>query len=170
MAFNAFVKVKGAHQGVIEGEATQANFENQIEIYSFSWNGDRPITIGPGQSGSSSGKVSIGSFNMSKKTDKSSCGLHAALCAGETLTDVIVTLLKAAGTSGEQQPFMTFHFTNACMNSFHWTGGTNGDDSPDESISIAFAQYNIEYSKQDTETGVMNPVGNCSWDLTKMSK
>ena len=139
MAFNAFAMVRGAHQGVIEGEATQANFENQIEIYSFSWNGDRPITIGPGQSGSSSGKVSIGSFNMSKKTDRSSCRLHAALCANETLTDVIVTLLKATGTSGEQAPFLTFQFQNAYINSFHWGGGTNGDDSPDESISIAIA-------------------------------
>ena len=170
MAFNAFVKIKGSHQGEIKGEATQANFENQIEIYSFSWDGDRPITIGPGQSGSSSGKVSIGSFNMSKKTDTSSCALHAALCANETLTEVLVTLLKASGTSGEQQPFLTFHFFQRGISSFHWAGGTDSDDSPDESISIAFAKFELEYLKQDTETGALSPIANSSYDLTKMSK
>jgi type VI protein secretion system component Hcp len=78
--------------------------------------------------------------------------------------------LKASGTSGEQQPFLTFHFSNACINSFHWAGGTTGDDSPDESISIAFGKFELEYLKQDTETGALRPIGNSSWDLTKMSK
>jgi type VI protein secretion system component Hcp len=92
------------------------------------------------------------------------------LCANETLTEVRVTLLKATGTSGEQKAFLTFTFTNACINSFHWSGGTDGDDSPNESISICFCKFDIEYSKQDTETGEMKPSGNSSWDLTRMSK
>jgi type VI secretion system secreted protein Hcp len=170
MAFNAFVMIKGAHQGEIHGEATQANFENQIEIYSFSWDGDRPITIGPGQSGSSSGKVSIGSFNMSKKTDRASCALHSAMCTNEVLTEVNVTLLKATGTSGQQMPFMTFHFTNGNISSFHWSGGAGGGDSPDESISIAFQKFELEYLTQDTQTGVMRAAANSSYDLTRMSR
>jgi type VI secretion system secreted protein Hcp len=144
--------------------------EGQIEIYSFSWGASNPTTVSSGQAGLSAGKVSISSFNVMKKTDKSSCNLFADCCAGQHIATATVTMRKATGTSGAQQAFLVYTFTDVMVESVQWSGSSGGDDTPTESVSFAFAKVAIEYSTQDTESGSMSPAGNASWDLTKVSK
>ena len=79
MAFNAFLQITTPP---VAGEATQANYAGQIEIYSFSFGASNPTTVSSGQAGLSAGKVSISSFNVMKKADKSSPPLFAACSAG----------------------------------------------------------------------------------------
>ena len=66
--------------------------------------------------------------------------------------------------------FIQYDFTDVMVESVQWSGSTGGDDTPTESVSLAFAKVAIEYSKQDTATGAMSPAGNASWDLTKVTK
>ena len=77
---------------------------------------------------------------------------------------------KATGTAEEQQVFLKYVFTDVMVESVQWSGSTGGDDTPTESVSLAFAKVAIEYSKQDEATGAMSAAGNASWDLTKVSK
>ena len=79
MAFDTFLKIKG-----VEGEAMQANHAKEIEIYSFSWGASNPTTVGSSSAGLSAGKVSVSSFNLMKKSDKTSPVLFAACCNGRT--------------------------------------------------------------------------------------
>jgi type VI secretion system secreted protein Hcp len=167
MAFNAFLKITSPD---ITGEATQANFEQNIEIYSFSWGASNPTTVSSGQAGLSAGKVSISNFNVMKKTDTSSCPMFAACCAGQHYGGALVTLLKATGVSGQQQAFLTYTFTDVMVESIQWSGSSGGDDTPTESVSFAFAAVAISYLKQDEATGAMSAAGDASWDLTKVSK
>jgi type VI secretion system secreted protein Hcp len=167
MAFNAFLKITSPD---VNGEATQVNFEQNIEIYSFSIGASNPTTVSSGQAGLSAGKVSISSFNVMKKTESSSCPLFAACCAGQHFGQGLVTLLKATGTSGQQQAFLTYTFTDVMVESIQWSGSSGGDDTPTESVSFAFAKVAISYQKQDEATGAMSAAGDASWDLTKVSK
>jgi type VI secretion system secreted protein Hcp len=105
-----------------------------------------------------------------KKTETSSAKLFAACCAGQHLKTATVTMRKAIGESGGQANFLVYTFGDVMVESIQWSGSSGGDDTPSESVSFAFANVKIEYSKQDTETGQMKPAGNATWDLTKVTK
>src|SRR5271166_2901290 len=165
MAFDTYISID-----TVDGEATQAKHEKWIEIYSFSWGASNPTTVGSGTSGLSSGKVSVSSFNIMKKTETSSAPLFAACCAGQHYATATVEMSKATGTSGQQQVFLKYEFTDVMVESIQWSGSSGGDDTPTESVSFAFAKVAVTYSKQDEATGSMSPAGNASWDLTKVSK
>lgn len=163
MAFDTFLKIKG-----VEGEAMQAKHTGEIEIYSFSWGASNPTTVGSGTGGLSAGKVSVSSFNIMKKTDKTSPVLFNACCNGKHFDDAIVTMNKASGDAG-QVPFLKYTFTDVMIESIQWSGSTGGDDTPTESLSLAFAKVEIEYQQQDAKGAVGKPVL-ASWDLQKVTK
>ena len=167
MAFDTYLSIQSPN---VAGEATQANHTGWIEIYSFSWGASNPTTVGSGTSGLSSGKVSVSSFNVMKKTETSSAPLFAACCAGQHYATASVEMSKATGTSGQQQVFLKYDFTDVMVESIQWSGSSGGDDTPTESVSFAFAKVAITYSKQNEADGTMSPAGNASWDLTKVSK
>src|ERR1700677_4076103 len=149
MAFDTFLDL-GTD---IEGESTAKGFEKKVEIYSWSWGASNPATVGSGKSGISAGKVSISSFNVMKKTEKSSCKLFAYCCNGTHIPTIIVTMRKAGGTS--QQGFLVFTFTECMVESIQWSGNSGGDDTPTESVSFAFAKVAIAYSTQSTDGKTM---------------
>jgi len=165
MAFDTYLSID-----TVTGEATQANHVGWIEIYSFSWGASNPTTVGPGSGGLAAGRVSVSSFNVMKKTEASSATLFAACCAGQHFDKATVEMSKATGTSGQQQVFLKYTFTDVMVESVQWSGSTGGDDTPTESVSLAFAKCEINYSKQDEATGAMSPAGDASWDLTAVTK
>ena len=163
MAFDTFLDLGKD----IPGESTATGFEGKIEIYSFSWGASNPTTIGSGSTGIAGGKVSISSFNVMKKTDKASALLFQRCCEGQHVDTVIVTMRKAGGTAG-QQNFLIYTFTGVMVESIQWSGSSGGDDSPTESLSLAFSKVKIEYFQQD-KTGKMATAGQGLWDLTTVS-
>jgi type VI secretion system secreted protein Hcp len=74
---------------------------------------------------------------------------------------------KAGGTAG-QQVFLVYTFTGVMVESIQWSGSSGGDDSPTESLSLAFSKVKIEYFQQD-KTGKMATAGQGLWDLTTVS-
>ena len=164
MAFDTFLDLAS-----VEGECTAKGMEKKIEIYSFSWGASNPTTIGSGATGLAAGKVSISSFNVMKKTEKSSPKLFQACCAGKHFATAVVTMRKASGDGG-QKAFLTYTFTDVMVESVQWSGSSGGDDTPTESVSFAFAKVAISYQQQDSKAGnVSNPV-DASWDLTTVDK
>src|SRR5688500_12272034 len=138
MAFDTFIKIKD-----VEGEAMQGNHVGEIEILSFSWGASNPTTVGSGTGGLSAGKAEVSRFNIMKKSDKASPVLFQACCNGKHFADAVVTLNKASGERG-QSPFLKYTFTDCMIESVQWSGSTGGDDTPTESVSIAFAKVEIE--------------------------
>jgi type VI secretion system secreted protein Hcp len=167
MSFDTFLQFTGGND--IKGESTAKGFEGQIEIYSFSLGASNPVTIGSGSTGISGGKVSLSGFNCMKKTELSSCGLFSACCSGQHFPSALVTLRKATGVTGGQAAFLTYTFEDVMVESIQWSGSTGGDDTPTESLSIAYGKVSIVYSMQDDDTGAMSPKGNASWDQTTVS-
>jgi len=163
MAFDAFLKFSDKE---LKGEATHAKHIGEIEIYSFSFGASNPSNIGPGQGGSSSGRASLSSFNLMKRTETSSPLLFQKCCAGEHIKEATVTLNKAGGTGKEAEPFLTYKFTGVFIESIQWSGSGGGDDTPTESLSLAYEKVSITYQKQGPTGGVGEPkIG--TWDITK---
>jgi len=166
MAMNAFLQITSPP---VAGEATQDGYTGQIEIYSFSWGATNPTTVSSGQAGLSGGKVSISSFNVMKNADSSSALLFSACTTGQHYGGALLTLLKATGISGVQQPFWTYTFTDVMVESIQWSGSAGGSDTPTESVSFAFGKVAIAYFMQNTTTGNMDQSGTASWNLTTTS-
>jgi type VI secretion system secreted protein Hcp len=159
MAFDAFIKFPG-----IDGESKRKEFEGQIEIYSFSIGASNPTTIGAG-GGAGAGKVSISSFNFMKKTDTASPLLFQKCCIGDHFDKVTVTLNKAGKKA---LAFLKYDFEHVFVESIQWSGSSGGDDTPTESVSLAFAKVTITYTAQ-TDTGDAGAVKTAVWDLTTVA-
>lgn len=164
MAFDTFLDL-----GTIAGESTAKGFEKKIEIFSFSWGASNPVTVDSSKGGISSGKVSISSFNVMKRTEASSPLLFEACCKGTHIPKMKVSLRKAGGDAG-QEVYLTYDFDECMVESVQWSGSSGGDDVPTESVSFAFAKCTVEYKLQDKQGKVVaggpKPV---MWDLTTVS-
>ena len=162
MAFDTYMEMEG-----IEGEATAKGFEKKIEIFSFSWGASAPVTIGSGSTGISASKVSLSSFNIMKKSDIASSKLFKACCLGDHIPKVTVSMRKQTGTRG-QDVLLKYVFEEALVESVQWSGSSGGDDTPTESVSLAFAKVTVEYKPQnpDGTLGTGTPV---VWDVRTVS-
>ena len=169
MAFDTYLIIEDGKQ--VAGEATAKGLTapaatGWMEIFSFSWGASNPTTVGTSGSGLSAGKVSVSSFNIMKKSDNASPLLFASCCNGQHYTGATLAMRKATGKAGGQATFIQYDFTDVMIESIQWSGSAGGDDTPTESVSIAFAKVAITYYKQDTEKGTVTKGNVASWDLT----
>jgi type VI secretion system secreted protein Hcp len=165
MAFDTYMQVGDGT--VVVGEATASSIPTgSFEIFSFSWGASNPTTVGTTGGGLSAGKVSVSSFNVMKKSEKSSPILFSSCCNGSHYASATVVMRKAAGTSGKQSTFIQYVFTDVMVESIQWSGSSGGDDTPTESVSFAFAKVAITYNMQNTQTGVTSTGSAATWDLT----
>jgi type VI secretion system secreted protein Hcp len=161
MAFDTWLKLDA-----IDGEGTATGFEKQIEIYSFSWGASNPVTVGASGRGIGASKVSISSFNIMKKLDSASPHLFEKCCTGTHIKQVTVTMRKAGG---KQEIFHKLEFETCMIESVQWSGSSGGDDTPTESVSIAFLKVDLGYAKQKKEGGVEGMVTKI-WNLATVDK
>jgi len=166
MAFDSFVYFDGqSSSGLkVEGETTDTTYKakNAFEIYSFSLGASNPVTIGSGTVGSGGGKVSISSFNVMKKTDKASCALFKACCDGSHFTAVHVVLRKAGG---KQLEYLKYDFEEVFVESVQWSGSSGGDDTPTESLSLAFGKVTVTYQPQKADGTADGSPKTSNWDM-----
>jgi type VI secretion system secreted protein Hcp len=141
MAFDAFLTVEG-----VDSQSTRKGFESQIEITSFNWGVNNPTSVMHGE-GSGSGKASLTSFNVSKKTDMSSPQLFQACCLGKHFPSALVTFHKAAGD--EPIDYLKLEFTDVFVTDMQWAGTSGvGDDVPEENVSFTFGKVSMTYNTQ----------------------
>jgi type VI secretion system secreted protein Hcp len=159
MSFDSYI----AFSKDIKGEAVA--IKDAIEMHSFNWGASSPVTVGGGKAGISASRVSITSFSFVKKTDTASTQLFLAACNGSVIPTVTVHMRKQMGTG--QGDFLLLTFTNAMVESIHQSGSSGGDDTPVESVSLAFEKIAISYKKSDG-ANKLSAGGDAAWDLTKL--
>jgi type VI secretion system secreted protein Hcp len=166
MAFDAFVYFDGKSSSGLEvkGESTDDTYKAKgaFEVYSFSLGASNPVTIGSSTEGSGGGKVSISSFSIMKKTDAASAALFRACCDGSHFTAAHVVLRKSGGKKVE---YLKYDFEEVFVESVQWSGSTGGDDTPTESLSIAFGKVNVTYTPQKADGTAISPAKEANWDL-----
>lgn len=159
MAFDAFLKLKG-----IDGPVVRKGLEKFIEIYSFSFGASNPVSLNA-HGGMGAGKVSLSSFNLMKKSDGVSPTLFQACCTGKHYDEAVLQLFKAGG---KQQKFIEYKLEDVMIESIQWSGSGGGDDTPTESLSVAFQKVEVMYQQQDDKGNVGKPVIG-KWDQTNAS-
>jgi len=146
--FNAFLKIDG-----VESEATQKGFEKQIRLDSFNMGASNPVDMSAG-GGRGAGQVSLSTFNVTKMTDKSSPVLFQACCLGKHFKNAVITICKAGG---EQLPYLTYKFDTVYIADISWGGG-GGEDTPSESLSLAYTRVEMTYKEQKADGTLANPI------------
>lgn len=159
MAFDAFLKIDG-----IEGESTRKGFEKQIPILSFSWGGSNPATIGV-DGGGGGGKGALSSLNVMKKADSSSPTFFQKCMEGEHFKKASLTLMKAGGKAPID--FIKYDLETVYIDSVQYSGSGGGDDTPMESISLAYGKMTYTFTPQ-TATGTKGSPVVGQWDVTKV--
>jgi type VI secretion system secreted protein Hcp len=169
MALDTYMQI-GDGKDVI-GEATASGIPaGAFELASFSWGASNPTRVGTTGGGLSAGKVAVSTFNVMKKSEKSSPKLFSACCNGQHYKTAQVILRKAAGQDNKQSIFLQYDFTDVMVSSIQWSGSAGGDDTPSESIDFAFAAVNVTYFGQESANGKLEKAGEASWDLTTAEK
>jgi type VI secretion system secreted protein Hcp len=156
MALEAFLKIEG-----IPGESRKQGHADEIDILSFSFGASNPTTVGKG-TGAGASQVSISSFNLMKVTDLSSAPLFLRCAKGEHIPTAIVTLRKAGGTNPLE--YLQYKFTKVYVDNIQWSAASGGDDTPAESLSLAFEKVEIVYSSQADDGTPKKTVGS-GWDI-----
>ncbi|MFI5311589.1 MAG: Hcp family type VI secretion system effector [Gemmatimonadales bacterium] len=149
----------------VKGESQDSKYKDAIPLYSFSWGASNPTSVAHGGAGLASGKVSISSFNIMKKTDVASTALFTGCCKGTHYASAKVILRKASG-SDKALDFLVIDFKEVMVESIQWSGSAGGDDTPTESVSFAFGEVTITYTSQDAKGGAGKPVVG-KWDILK---
>jgi type VI secretion system secreted protein Hcp len=156
MAWDAFLTLDG-----VSGESQRAGHEGEIELISFSFGASNPASIGIG-SGGGTGKVSLSSFNVMKKTDASSVGMFRASCMGQHFPTAKATLYKSGGS--EPLLYLLFDFEEVYVDHIQWSGAEGGDNIPMESVSFSFGKVTITYTQQNPD-GTAGGDFEGSWDV-----
>ena len=64
--------------------------------------------------------------------------------------------------------FLIYEFETVMVESIQWSGSSGGDDTPTESVSLAFAKVTITYNTVD-DKGNPTKAGQAAWDLATVS-
>jgi type VI secretion system secreted protein Hcp len=146
-----FLKVEGARQGQIKGEATDSAHPQEIEVVGWSWGMDGNATA----FGSKSARTTLQELVVRKRVDSASTGLMSALRNNEAIKKAVLSVRKAGGASAVAYLTVTLEKARIVAHRM----GNVADDSPvlTEELRIAFYKVEVEYRAQD-ETGAATGV------------
>jgi type VI secretion system secreted protein Hcp len=142
MAVDIHIKID-----TIPGQSEIKGFEGQIQVETFSWNMHQTTSF-HASTGGGAGKVNMGDLAFTHKVDKASPKLMTACCTGAHIASALLTCRKAGGESAVD--FLKITLTNLIVSSVS-PSGTNSGDTPNESVSLAFAEFKVEYQEQDNK-------------------
>lgn len=142
MAVEIYIKID-----TIPGQSTTKGFEDQITVENFSWGMSQTTNFGS-STGGGAGRVNMGDLTFSHAVDKASPKLMIACCTGAHIASATLTCRKAGGDSPVD--FLKITLTDIIVSNVT-PSGSNMGDTPTESVSLAFAEYKVEYQEQDNK-------------------
>jgi type VI secretion system secreted protein Hcp len=155
MAVDYFLELKG-----IKGEAQDHKYKNWIDIFSWSFGASQSGSGGHVGGGSGAGKVNMHDITVTKRFDTSSADLFLKTCNGKHYDDATIVARKA----GEKPlDFLIVKLEQVLVSSYQ-LGGSHGDDTPTESVTLNFAKVKIEYQVQKPD-GSGAKAGDAGWDV-----
>lgn len=158
MAVDAFLKIDG-----VEGESTDSNFKNQIEIISYSHGLNQPTAATASSvGGGTTGRCNHEDFSIVKELDKASPILAQKCCEGTHIPEVTLTLCRAGG---DKLPFMEYKMTNVIVATIRPSGTSQGEGIPLEEIGFNYGKIEWTYTQQKRKGGKGGGNTQGSWNL-----
>jgi type VI secretion system secreted protein Hcp len=139
-----FLKVEGAKQGQIKGEASDGAHMNEIEVRGWSWGMDGNATA----FGAKAAHATLQELVVRKAVDSASTGLMSALRNNEAIKKAVLTVRKAGGIASV--PYLTITVEKARVVSHRLANVEDGAPELSEEIRIAFYKVQVEYRPQDS--------------------
>jgi type VI secretion system secreted protein Hcp len=125
---STFLKLDG-----IKGESTDKIHKGEIQIDGFALSAQGGTQSSGG--GGGAGKVTIQSFSITKRLDKSSPLLFQAAATGKHIKEAVLSFARKAG--GEQKTYLKFEFQGILVSSVK-DGGASNKIAPTEQVTFAF--------------------------------
>jgi type VI secretion system secreted protein Hcp len=147
----------------IDGEVTNDQFPNWLEVYSFSWGESRPVSTTTGGGGATSGRLEMSDFYVAKPSGKGSPKLMFACASGKHLPAVQIVETKAV--DGRQVVVQRYSLTDCLITSFQVSG--DGGSTPSESLSLNFTK--IEFRQTYFNADGQGTFQTATWDLRSNS-
>ncbi|MBZ5619980.1 MAG: type VI secretion system tube protein Hcp [Acidobacteriia bacterium] len=160
MATDYFLKLSG-----IKGEAQDAVYKDWIDIFSWSFGATQSGSGGHVGGGSGAGKVNMHDISVSKRTDTSSADLFLKCSNGKHYDEATIVSRKAGEKPLE---FLKIKMQQVLVTSYQ-LGGSHGDDTPTESITLNFTKIFMDYQVQKPD-GSGSPAGQMGWDVSANQK
>jgi len=152
-AYECFLKIEGARQGNIQGEATAQGYAGWIDITTWSFSGTQPVGTQPvGAAGHGTG-IAGHTLKVTMRLSKASPKLFQAFGTGEQLKTILLEVRQAGGTAtkiGSGQPFLRITLSNAIISSIIDLGNSKSTDPPMEEVTFKFTKVSMEYTGAGT--------------------
>lgn len=143
MAVSGYMKIEE-----IPGESGRKDHEGEITISSLQWAATRPMVNTPGV-GRSTGMPNVTSIVVSKFYDKSSPYLAQAVLLATSFPEIVVTLRKDSGET--HLDYLTITLSDCMVESYSFSGASDVETPPMESISIVFNKMKVLYIEQASD-------------------
>jgi type VI secretion system secreted protein Hcp len=141
MAVDAFLKL-----GDLKGESQVKDFEEQIQVLSWSWGMSQTGTTHQG-SGGGAGKVNVQDMAVTHYVDTASPNIIKACCSGKHFPEATLTLRKAGE---EALNYMVIELSDLIVTSVS-TGGSDGEERITENFTLNFGKFKYVYQPQDNK-------------------
>ncbi len=151
--FKAFLKIDG-----IPGESADEKHKNEIEILSFGWGEEAPIT-GFAEKITGTDKVSKHHFQFTMKTSKASPKLVLAAAKGQRIKEATLSVIDRNGLN-----YLQWKLADVKISSYRIAGDTTRDSSPIETLKLSFNRVKIEY-REILPDGTLGPPVKAGWDM-----
>lgn len=152
-----FLRLEG-----IQGESADEEHLNEIDVLGWGWQLSNPGTTHTGGGGGAA-VSEIGDISIIKNSDLASPALYLAVMQGQRIPEAVLTLRRADQQSGRGYPYLVITMTDVMVTSGR-PGGSAGDTTPVEQITLNFARVRIEYYPQKPD-GTAGPPVEVNWDI-----
>ena len=154
-AGDMFLSVNGAKLGKISGEAHDEKHKNEVEVLAWSWGMQGKASLG---GGGASGKATIRELRITKRVDKASTALMAAVRNNEPIKEAVLTVRKIGKTPLE---YLTIKIEDGRVVSLDIEAGDAANNPALlERVAFSFNKISIEYTPQGPDG---NPLGATSF-------
>ncbi|WP_207480959.1 Hcp family type VI secretion system effector [Arenibaculum pallidiluteum] len=144
----------------IQGDATQQNHKNWVDVSSMQFGVGRAISTPTGRAANrEASEPSVSEITMTREMDKSSPLFFKEAVSGKSGKTVQIDLVTT-GDPGDT--YMTYTLTDALVSSY--SVSANGSGQPQESISLNFSKIELKYTPHDANHKPQAPVVS-SYDL-----
>jgi len=157
MAVDYFLKLSDG----IEGESSDSNHKNEIQIMSWSWGASQVSSVA-GTGGSGAGKADLSDFSIMTYFDKATPKFFKSIGLGTHIKSGTMNAIKS-GADGK--PYLKVDFKELFVSSLQISGSS---EIPTVSLSFTYNEIKIDYSVQD-ENGNLKSTGPVTYN-TKENK
>jgi type VI secretion system secreted protein Hcp len=148
--------------GDIKGESLAENHTEDMELISWSWGCAQTGSTHSG-TGGGTGRAHVQDLTISKYVDKASPTIMQACCEGSHFPEALLSIRKAGGKSPVE--YLKIKLNEVLVSSHSFGGG--GGDQVMETITLNFAQVNMEYQPQDNTGAKKGGAVTGKWHIPK---